>query len=76
MTISDHGRGISEKEIYDNNSLGIMGMRERVHLLQGQFSISGMSDRAQQSLAPTPRDKKYIKTKGPIENYDQNTRCR
>ena len=41
LEISDNGRGITESEIGDPKSFGILGMRERVRLLRGDFSIGG-----------------------------------
>lgn len=43
LTISDNGRGfgpLALVQAYQNNRLGICGMRERVELLRGQFAIS------------------------------------
>jgi PAS domain S-box-containing protein len=41
LKVSDNGRGITEKEISDSKSFGIMGMRERVHSLGGILEIGG-----------------------------------
>ncbi|MBT8390645.1 MAG: PAS domain-containing sensor histidine kinase, partial [Ignavibacteriaceae bacterium] len=40
LEIQDNGRGISKEQIYGPMSLGILGMRERVHILRGEFDIS------------------------------------
>ncbi|NNL22266.1 MAG: PAS domain S-box protein, partial [Ignavibacteriaceae bacterium] len=40
LKIQDNGRGISKEQIYGPMSLGILGMRERVHILRGEFDIS------------------------------------
>jgi len=40
LEILDDGKGIDEEKIRSSKSLGIIGLRERVQLLQGQFSIS------------------------------------
>lgn len=40
LTTKDNGRGITESEIANTKSLGILGMRERALLLGGDFSIS------------------------------------
>jgi signal transduction histidine kinase len=42
LEVGDNGRGITESEIYDVNSLGLLGMRERALLLGGEFSIRGV----------------------------------
>ncbi|HWI41590.1 MAG TPA: ATP-binding protein [Verrucomicrobiae bacterium] len=41
MVVSDNGRGISEAELRGSKSLGLLGMRERIHLLNGRVVISG-----------------------------------
>lgn len=42
LKVRDNGRGITESEIYDARSLGLLGMRERVLLLSGEFHIRGL----------------------------------
>jgi PAS domain S-box-containing protein len=42
LTISDNGRGITEDEKSGRLSLGILGMRERAHLIGGEFEIKGI----------------------------------
>jgi PAS domain S-box-containing protein len=44
FTISDNGNGISEKEMSDPNSLGLLGMRERAESFGGTFEIDGEPD--------------------------------
>jgi len=41
LEIIDNGRGIVPNEIFNKNSLGLLGIRERVHFLNGQFDITG-----------------------------------
>ena len=41
LEIKDNGRGVTESEIGDPKSFGILGMRERTRLLRGDFSIGG-----------------------------------
>jgi PAS domain S-box-containing protein len=41
MRVSDNGKGIKDQEILEPKSFGIIGMRERVHYLGGNLSISG-----------------------------------
>jgi signal transduction histidine kinase len=41
LEISDNGRGITESEMGDPKSFGILGMKERTRLLRGNFSIGG-----------------------------------
>jgi signal transduction histidine kinase len=41
LEIFDNGRGIANSEIFDENSLGLLGIRERVYFLNGHFDITG-----------------------------------
>jgi len=41
LTIRDNGRGITEDEKHGQSSIGLLGMRERAHLLGGDVDITG-----------------------------------
>ena len=41
LEIYDNGKGIATDEIFDENSLGLLGIRERVYFLNGRFDITG-----------------------------------
>jgi len=41
LRISDDGRGIADADQRSTHSFGLLGMRERAHLLGGTFEISG-----------------------------------
>ena len=41
LRIHDDGRGIEAREISSRQSLGLLGMRERVKALDGSFDIQG-----------------------------------
>ncbi len=43
LEIIDNGKGISDQEIANSNSLGIIGLRERVRFLNGIFDIQGQT---------------------------------
>ena len=45
MMVQDNGRGITKTQATDSRSFGIMGMRERVHLLRGEIEIKGAPKR-------------------------------
>ncbi|MBC8029764.1 MAG: sensor histidine kinase [Pyrinomonadaceae bacterium] len=45
LTITDNGRGITEGEKSQQQSLGILGMRERAHLMGGDLEIKGIEGR-------------------------------
>lgn len=42
LTVWDNGRGITEEEQAGQKSLGLLGMRERAHLVGGSFEIEGV----------------------------------
>jgi PAS domain S-box-containing protein len=42
LTVEDNGKGITEKEQSDAHSLGLLGMRERAHLIGAKIDITGM----------------------------------
>jgi PAS domain S-box-containing protein len=42
LSVKDNGRGITESETYGQLSIGILGMRERAHLIGGEIDISGV----------------------------------
>ena len=41
LTIRDDGRGITKKELKGTSSLGLVGIRERVRMVGGTFTIEG-----------------------------------
>ncbi|MHB8091272.1 MAG: PAS domain S-box protein [Syntrophales bacterium] len=41
LEIRDNGRGVTEEEILNSESLGLLGMKERVLTFRGEFSIHG-----------------------------------
>jgi signal transduction histidine kinase len=45
LRVSDNGNGITEQEINNGTSLGILGMKERVLILGGIFNIKGEKDK-------------------------------
>ncbi|MBS4064409.1 MAG: PAS domain S-box protein [Chitinophagaceae bacterium] len=45
LKISDNGKGFDTAVLKNPKSFGILGMKERVHSLQGQFSIQSMPGR-------------------------------
>jgi PAS domain S-box-containing protein len=58
LRISDDGKGISEGEKGGQGSLGILGMRERVHLIDGEIEITGIEGQGTEILVrvPLPRN--------------------
>lgn len=43
LTIRDNGRGITNEEKSGQRTLGLLGMRERVHLIGGKIDINGLA---------------------------------
>jgi signal transduction histidine kinase len=41
LTIKDDGRGITDSEKYGQSAIGLLGMRERAHLVGGEIEITG-----------------------------------
>jgi signal transduction histidine kinase len=42
LEVRDNGRGIAREEIFNSNSMGLLGMRERTELLGGAFQIGSL----------------------------------
>jgi PAS domain S-box-containing protein len=42
LTVTDNGRGITPDEVLSRDSIGLLGMRERAHLMGGQVDIAGL----------------------------------
>ncbi len=55
LTIHDDGRGIEPTAAEGPRSLGIIGMRERVHLVGGSFRIEGGPDKGTAISVTVPR---------------------
>jgi signal transduction histidine kinase len=41
LEVHDNGKGIATDEIFNESSLGLLGIRERVYFLNGRFDITG-----------------------------------
>ena len=54
LEIRDNGRGITVAEIANAQSLGLLGMRERVLLLNGQLNITGVPGQGTTVLIQVP----------------------
>ncbi len=44
LTIEDNGRGITDEQIENNKSLGLVGIKERVYSVNGKLSITGTKE--------------------------------
>ena len=58
LKVSDNGKGITEKEISDPKSFGLMGINERVHSLGGAVEIRGVQDKGTTVRVRIPKDDK------------------
>ena len=56
LEILDNGIGIAPNEIYNESSLGLLGIRERVYFLNGEFDITGNSNEGTQVRVTIPLD--------------------
>ncbi len=54
LRINDNGRGITEEEIADPKSLGIIGIRERAHAVGGLVKINGAKDKGTTVIVTIP----------------------
>ena len=55
LTVHDNGRGITEAEIGNSQSLGLLGMRERVMVFGGDIHISGQKGKGTTVTVSLPR---------------------
>jgi PAS domain S-box-containing protein len=54
LSVSDNGKGISESEKSEQQSLGILGMRERAHLISGEIDINSVEEQGTVILVQVP----------------------
>jgi PAS domain S-box-containing protein len=57
LEIRDNGRGITEEELMNPGSLGLLGMKERAHVFGGELSLSGEPDGGTSVILKIPQDK-------------------
>ncbi len=55
LMVTDDGRGIAPEEISGSQSLGLAGMRQRAHALDGQVTVEALPDRGTRVTAAIPR---------------------
>jgi len=56
LKVSDNGKGITEKEISDPKSFGLMGIKERAHSLGGVAEIDGIENEGTTVKVLIPND--------------------
>lgn len=55
LEVNDNGCGITEDQIYNTKTLGLLGMRERAFLIGGELSIQGTLDKGTKLLLTYPQ---------------------
>jgi PAS domain S-box-containing protein len=58
LEVKDNGRGITEEQINNSSSFGLLGIRERVNFLGGNVTISGMGNKGTTVKVSIPYRKK------------------
>ena len=58
MTVKDNGKGITEQQIHDPKSLGLIGVRERAYFLGGKVIINGVPNKGTTIVVTIPLNKK------------------
>ncbi len=64
LEVKDDGKGITEKQISSPKSIGLIGMRERVHFFGGSVKISGKKDKGTIVTVTIPVGKAMERTAG------------
>ncbi len=57
LRVNDDGKGITKQRALDAKSLGLIGMRERVHYWGGSFEIQGIPNKGTAVVIRIPLDK-------------------
>jgi signal transduction histidine kinase len=65
LTVQDNGRGISEEEIANTRSIGLVGMRERAMLIGGEITLQGAPGKGTTMTLRVPLDRRPIKEAAP-----------
>ena len=65
LTVRDNGRGISEKEIVNTRSIGIIGMRERVSQVGGRVFFFGLPKQGTTVTMRVPMPRSLAEAQGP-----------
>ena len=58
LEVDDNGKGISESEISNPKSLGLLGMKERAHIFGGELNIVGTHGKGTTVMVSIPIQKK------------------
>ncbi len=75
LTISDNGRGLTARELSGSESLGLLGMRERAHLIGGKLPLKAL--KAWELLLPCEclsTIRQRFEARDAVEYSDRNSR--
>lgn len=75
LEVNDNGRGISDEEISNTQSMGLLGMRERATLMGGTFEIGpGPRGKGTKVVATIPLEKRAAQTAaaGHADHHDHD----
>jgi glucose-6-phosphate-specific signal transduction histidine kinase len=70
--VKDNGIGITQKQISDSETLGIIGLRERVYLCGGKVEIKGTQNKGTTVSVCIPLDKSLKKNIQNAQNAKDN----
>src|SRR4029434_4409806 len=77
MEVRDNGRGITEAEINNTHSIGLLGMRERAALLGGEVTFEGQPGKGTIVRVTIPLSRTSSTSSGNNENsYRRRSRSR
>ena len=77
MEVRDNGRGITEAEINNTHSIGLLGMRERASLLGGEVTFEGQPGKGTSVRVTIPLSRTSSTSSGNNENsYRRRSRSR
>lgn len=77
LEIKDNGRGISEAEISNTKSIGLLGMRERAALLGGKVTVSGIPGKGTTVLVKIPLNRpKELQNRNHENSHSRRSRGR
>jgi signal transduction histidine kinase len=71
LEVADNGRGISDTQIRDTKSIGLLGIRERAGLLGGEMEITGKRGHGTKLTVRIPKPKHRVK---PLPNENSHHR--
>jgi signal transduction histidine kinase len=57
LTVEDNGKGITEREVFDSKSLGLLGIRERALIYGGEVQINGHKGKGTKVVVKIPLSK-------------------